>query len=176
MISGKTTFEYDGGGNLTAKQTANLRAENPNKKIRYTYTYNRLDSIDYPNHPENNVRYRYGAPGADFNRAGRLLAIEDGGGRLEFKYGRQGELTKLSRTLVIPNQGVANYVTQWHADGLYLRSAEPPDEHPQGAKRQHCADEQCLYLRCGAKHHRHCKQQYHAGSYRWQYVASVPVR
>jgi YD repeat-containing protein len=114
--SGKTTFEYEGGGNLVAKQTANLRAENPNKKIRYTYTYNRLDSIVYPNHPENNVRYQYGAPGADFNRAGRLLAIEDGSGRQEFKYGRQGELTELSRTLVIPNQGVANYVTQWQYD------------------------------------------------------------
>ena len=128
MISGKTTFGYDLRGNLIAKQTENLIKEGANKKIRYAYTFNRLDSIIYPNHPENNVRYQYGAPGADFNRVGRLLAIEDGSGRQEFKYGRQGELTELSRTLVIPNQGVANYVTQWEYDSWNrLKNMTYPD-------------------------------------------------
>jgi hypothetical protein len=95
MISGKTTFEYDLSSNLIAKQTESLRKEGANKKIRYAYTFNRLDSIIYPNHPENNVRYLYGAPGADFNRVGRILAIEDGSGRQEFKFGLQGELTEV---------------------------------------------------------------------------------
>lgn len=49
----------------------------------------------YDEEDENNVRYQYGAPGAGFNRVGRLLAIEDGSGRQEFKYGRQGEVTEV---------------------------------------------------------------------------------
>ena len=46
--SGKTTFTYDGRGNVTSKQTANVAKEG--KSI--TYEYNRLTGINYPNHPE----------------------------------------------------------------------------------------------------------------------------
>lgn len=58
--SGITTFEYDPAGNLTRKQTANLALKN--KKIEYKYKYNRLDSVVYPYHHENDVIYKYGAP------------------------------------------------------------------------------------------------------------------
>ncbi len=107
---------FSGGKDSTVLLTLVWLTLNKIRDNNENFKYNRLDSIIYPNHPENNVRYQYGAPGAAFNRAGRLLAIEDGSGRQEFKYGRQGELTELSRTLVIPNQGVANYVTQWQYD------------------------------------------------------------
>jgi len=114
--SGITNFEYSPAGNLIARQTANLIPSG--KKIRYYYTYNRLDSIAYPEHPENNVRYRYGdaADASGWNRKGRLSSQEDGSGTQEFKYGRQGELTEVKRTLVIPNQGVATYTTGWTYD------------------------------------------------------------
>jgi hypothetical protein len=74
--------------------------------------------MKYPLHPENNVTYTYGSAtdNSGFNRKGRLVMQEDGSGRQEFKYGRQGELTEVSRTLVIPNQAVATYTTRWDYD------------------------------------------------------------
>lgn len=60
--SGKTTFTYDGLGNVTSKQTANLAGEG--KSITYDYDYNRLTGINYPDHPENNVKYYYGGRNA----------------------------------------------------------------------------------------------------------------
>jgi len=116
--SGITKFEYDPSGNLKAKQTANMLANNAAKKIQYYYTYNRLDSIVYPDHKENNVKYVYGSAtdNTGGNRKGRLVYQEDGSGGQEFKYGKMGELTEVRRTLVIPNQAVATYVTGWTYD------------------------------------------------------------
>jgi RHS repeat-associated protein len=118
--SGTTTFEYDNTGNLLKRQTANLRAENDpqgeDRYITYQYDYNRLVKINYPLHPQNNVTYTYGGKNASFNRVGRLALLEDGTGAQEFFYGRQGELTRLRRTLVIPNQAIATYETGWRYD------------------------------------------------------------
>ncbi len=116
--SGTTFFKYDLAGNLTAKQTANLAKTG--KWINYLYTYNRLDSISYPDHPENNVRYVYGSQSetgaTNYYRAGRLKLQTDGSGAQEFCYGKMGEITQLKRTLVIPNQAVATYTTNWTYD------------------------------------------------------------
>jgi RHS repeat-associated protein len=46
------------------------------------------------------------------NRAGRLKSLSDGSGVQEYTYGKQGEVTEQRRTLVIPNQAVATYVTK----------------------------------------------------------------
>jgi RHS repeat-associated protein len=113
--SGTTTFVYDAAGNLTEKLTANLRNAGA-QAIKYQYDYNRLKEINYPLHPENDVKYVYGtkdeAGATNFYRAGRLKSLEDGSGMQEYKYGKQGEVTELRRTLVIPNQAVATYVTK----------------------------------------------------------------
>ena len=53
--SGTTTFTYDALGNVLTKQTANLAKEG--KSITYDYDYHRLTGINYPDHPENNVKY-----------------------------------------------------------------------------------------------------------------------
>ena len=53
--SGITTFTYDALRNVLTKQTANLAKEG--KYITYDYDYHRLTSINYPDHPENNVKY-----------------------------------------------------------------------------------------------------------------------
>ncbi|HEY0734504.1 MAG TPA: SpvB/TcaC N-terminal domain-containing protein, partial [Herpetosiphonaceae bacterium] len=79
--AGKTEMVYDLASNLIAKITANLRAEN--KQISYTYDFNRLAAISYPNFAGNNVAYSYGAPGAADNRAGRITLVTDESGSEE---------------------------------------------------------------------------------------------
>ena len=41
---------------------------------------------------------------------------EDGTGAIEYFYGKMGEATKTRRTLIVPNQAIATYVTQWTYD------------------------------------------------------------
>jgi len=114
--SGITKFYYDVAGNLTGKQTANLLLTGDT--ITYKYDYNRLKSINYPKHSENNVTYTYGTAtdNSGFNRKGRLVYQEDGSGAQEFSYGKMGEVTEVRRSLVIPNQAVATYDTKWTYD------------------------------------------------------------
>ncbi|WP_424036959.1 RHS repeat domain-containing protein [Prevotella histicola] len=50
------------------------------------------------------------------NRIGRLMLREDGSGAIEYYYGKMGEVLKTVRTLIVPNQAVATYVTQWKYD------------------------------------------------------------
>ena len=112
--SGITSFTYDPLGNVLTKQTANMAEEG--KMITYTYDYHRLTGISYPDHPENNVKYYYGGRNASYNRIGRLMMREDGTGAIEYFYGKMGEVTKTRRTLIVPNQAIATYVTQWTYD------------------------------------------------------------
>jgi RHS repeat-associated protein len=112
--SGETNLAYDNAGNLLTRQTANLKEEG--KMIEYKYDYNRLTDILYPNHPENNVKYTYGNRNASFNRVGKLMLQEDATGAQEFFYDRLGNVDKIRRTVIIPNQAIATYVTEWRYD------------------------------------------------------------
>ena len=112
--SGITSFTYDALGNVLTKQTANLAKEG--KFITYDYDYLRLTDINYPDHPENNVKYYYGGRNASQNRIGRLMLREDGTGAIEYFYGKMGEVTKTRRTMIVSNQAIATYVTQWTYD------------------------------------------------------------
>lgn len=112
--SGITSFTYDALGNVLTKQTANLAKEG--KFITYDYDYQRLTGINYPDHPGNNVKYYYGGRNASQNRIGRLMLREDGTGAIEYFYGKMGEVTKTRRTMIVPNQAIATYVTQWTYD------------------------------------------------------------
>ena len=69
-----------------------------------------------PDHPENNVKYHYCGINSSYNRNGRLMLREDGSGAIEYYYGKMGEVLKTVRTLIVPNQAVATYVTQWKYD------------------------------------------------------------
>ena len=69
-----------------------------------------------PDHPENNVKYHYGGINSSYNRIGRLVLREDGSGAIEYYYGKMGEVLKTIRTLIMPNQAVATYITQWKYD------------------------------------------------------------
>ena len=62
------------------------------------------------------MKYYYGGRNASQNRIGRLMLREDGTGAIEYFYGKMGEVTKIRRTLIVPNQAIATYVTQWSYD------------------------------------------------------------
>jgi RHS repeat-associated protein len=111
---GTSRYIYDLAGNLTKKITANLQKDSA--AISYSYDFNRMTDVTYPVNPENNVHYTYGAVGAPFNRAGRLVVQEDGAGAEEYFYGPLGETIKNVRTVVIPQHGQETYVTQWTYD------------------------------------------------------------
>ncbi|WP_280647739.1 MULTISPECIES: RHS repeat-associated core domain-containing protein [unclassified Dysgonomonas] len=112
--SGTTIFKYDNVSNLLSKQTANLAAEG--KEITYEYDYSRLTAVNYPDNPQNNVKYYYGNKNAKENRVGRLMLQEDATGAQEFSYDRLGNIEKVRRTVIIPNQAIATYITQWSYD------------------------------------------------------------
>ena len=62
------------------------------------------------------MKYYYGGRNASQNRIGRLMLREDGTGAIEYFYGKMGEVTKTRRTLIVSNQAIATYVTQWTYD------------------------------------------------------------
>ena len=121
-VSGITMFTYDNVGNLTSKTTAN------GEHINYGYDFNRLVSIEYPEYPINNVKYTYGGSSATLERKARIALQEDATGAQEFTYGAQGELTKVRRTVIVPNQAVVTYDMEWQYDSWNrLRYMTYPD-------------------------------------------------
>ncbi len=94
---GLTTFSYDPASNLIAKQTANLAATGT--QIDYTYDFNRLMAVTYPEFTENNITYTYGAPGAAFNSANRITSVQSQAGFEERFYGPLGETVKTILTV-----------------------------------------------------------------------------
>ena len=112
--SGKTTFSYAANGSLLTKKTANMQGKD--KEIRYKYNYDQLDSIFYPDHPENNVVYHYGNRSDNAMLKGRVKLRIDGTGATEYDYGMLGEVTKERRTVIVPNHEISTFVTQWVYD------------------------------------------------------------
>ncbi|MFC5826052.1 SpvB/TcaC N-terminal domain-containing protein [Nonomuraea insulae] len=126
--SGRTTTGYDLAGNMTSKVTANLADRN--KKITYDYDFNRLVSVDYPIFQDNDVRYTYGAPGAQYNAAGRLTKIEDAGGVTTRQYGALGEIVSETKTLPGPGYHPKTFTTGYRYDsfGRVLQLTYPDGE------------------------------------------------
>lgn len=122
---GTVKMTYDNLGNMLSYQTSNM---GENEQITYDYDFNHLVEIHYPKHKENDVKYTYGGVNAEYNRVGKVALIEDGSGAQEFYYGRMGEITKIRRTLVIPNNAVATYTAEWEYDTWNrLMSMKYPD-------------------------------------------------
>ena len=93
--AGETDITYDAAGNLLTKLTAELRKSISDKGyISYTYDFERLHEVLYPENLFNRVTYTYGKAGDKYNRAGRLALVEDASGGEAYYYGRQGEVTK----------------------------------------------------------------------------------
>lgn len=112
--AGTTTYAYDLAGNLQQLTTANLATAGV--AINYSYDFDRLVQISYPQNPENNVTYTYGAAGEKDNRVGRIVLQEDATGAQEFFYGPFGEVVKNVRTIVIPQHDEQTFITEWKYD------------------------------------------------------------
>lgn len=113
--AGLTELRYDPASNVVAKITSSLRTES--QQISYDYQFNRLQTISYPNFPENNVIYSYGGPGAPDNRAGHITLVTYEAGSQERFYGKLGEVVKQIDTVNSrTGSGPDVYTTQFTYD------------------------------------------------------------
>ena len=109
--AGEVTCTYDAAGNLLTKLTAELKKTISDKApITYTYDYERLSEVLYPKNLFNRVTYTYGKPGEKYNRAGRLVLVEDASGGEAYYYGNQGEVVKTVRSVMVSTADVRTYV------------------------------------------------------------------
>ena len=109
--AGEVTCSYDAAGNLLTKLTAELKKTISDKApITYTYDYERLSEVLYPKNLFNRVTYTYGKPGEKYNRAGRLVLVEDASGGEAYYYGNQGEVVKTVRSVMVSTADVRTYV------------------------------------------------------------------
>ena len=109
--AGEVTCTYDAAGNLLTKLTAELKKTISDKApITYTYDYERLSEVLYPKNLFNRVTYTYGKPGEKYNRAGRLVLVEDASGGEAYYYGSQGEVVKTVRSVMVSTADVRTYV------------------------------------------------------------------
>ncbi len=90
--AGRTEYVFDPASNLTRKITANLKAAG--LAVNYSYQFNRLAAVTYPQNPAANAAYTYGGPGAPNGQAGRLARMTAQGGPVEHFYGPLGEVVK----------------------------------------------------------------------------------
>ena len=130
-VEGTKRYRLDAADNLIAETNDWLQARDANIGwIRYYYTYDQLDRINFPFHPELQVRYHYGATGADSNRVGRLWLVEDGSGAREFWYDALGQPTKEVRTLILDKVRQPTFVTGYTYDswGRLLELTYPDGE------------------------------------------------
>ena len=100
--SGETNYTYDRLGNVLTVQTANLKEHGAS--ISYLYKLGRLTGIHYPEHPENDVSYRYGDENDGHHAKGRVVFRLDGTGGLEYSYDNMGNVSRTLRTVVVPNE------------------------------------------------------------------------
>ena len=99
--------------------------------IRYYYRFNRLDSIVYPFHPENNVYYYYGGANSRNEQSGRVALRVDGSGAVAYNYDQMGNVIETDRTVIVPNEGVFSFTTDWKYDsfGRLMRMTYPDGDH-----------------------------------------------
>ena len=109
--AGEVSYTYDAAGNLLTKLTAELKKTiSADAPITYTYDYERLSEVLYPKNLFNRVTYTYGKPGEKYNRAGRLVLVEDASGGEAYYYGNQGEVVKTVRSVMVSTADVRTYV------------------------------------------------------------------
>ena len=115
--AGTTRYAYDLASNLYEKTNDKIQDQVTNDgAIKYTIDFDRVVEINYPKNYQNKVQLHYGGPDAKFNRVGRLWLREDASGGEEMFYGALGETTKSIRTLLISQNNIQTYVTEFEYD------------------------------------------------------------
>ena len=109
--AGEVECTYDAAGNLIKKLTAQIKKTiSAESGITYTYDYNRLKEVLYPENLFNRVTYTYGEPDDEYGRAGRLTLVEDASGGEAYYYGKMGEVTKTVRTVMASLADIRTYI------------------------------------------------------------------
>jgi RHS repeat-associated protein len=109
--AGVTKFVYDAAGRLLKKTTAK------NETISYSHYHDRLTAIEYPNHHENDVKYVYSNDISNINGRGKLIYQEDASGSQAYEYGKLGEISKTTRTIIAPFTKTAyTFITAYDYD------------------------------------------------------------
>jgi len=112
--AGLTEFTFDAAGNMINKVTANLRKQIPDGgAIIFKYDHERLVEIVYPRNVQNRVNYTYGEHGAPYNRAGRVVLMQDASGGQEFFYSPLGQVIKTIRTIQLGESDMRTWI--WSA-------------------------------------------------------------
>lgn len=129
---GSITFKYDKASRMTEQSNSNLLIAG-GLKIQYYYNYERLIRVAYPQNPQNEVKYTYGAPtdqlAVQNNAIGRLLYQEDASGVQLFGYGNMGELTKHLRSVAVAGYQSYWFYTGWEYDSWNrVRKIVYPDQ------------------------------------------------
>ena len=91
--SGATDYQYDAAGNVTQQVDA--------RGVVTTFTYdalNRLTARRYPTNPALDVQFHYDSIAAGNKGIGRLTAVEDVNGVLNYTYDAQGNVTTQRQT------------------------------------------------------------------------------
>lgn len=116
---GVVTFKYDKAGRMIEKSNSNLLLSG-GLKIKYSYDFDRLIKIEYPQNTKNEVKYTYGLMSNTFdknqNAVGRLLTQEDATGMQVFGYGLMGEVTENLRSVAVAGYQSYWFMTTWKYD------------------------------------------------------------
>jgi YD repeat-containing protein len=115
---GVTLFKYDNAGRLIQQSNSNLQLAG-GRFINYYYNFGRLVRIAYPQNPQNEVKYTYGAPGtsaAQINAVGRVMYQEDATGIQVFGYGNMGEVNRNLRSVAVAGYQSYWFYTTWKYD------------------------------------------------------------
>jgi len=111
--AGISNYGYDYNSNLISMDNPVLRGLQ--QSIYYTYKFNRLISIRYPDYE---VTYEYGAANAPDHGAGRLVKLKDHSGIQLFKYSVLGQVTENKRFIAAPDTQPKVFKTSYVYDGL----------------------------------------------------------
>lgn len=127
---GLVTFGYDLASHQISQVTPDLKAAGGG--IHYNYNFDHLTGITYTDGTPN-VTYTYGGPGAAGEGAGRIIQVADGARVQQRAYGKQGEVTQETTTMLVHNlttstQARLTWTTSFAFDTLgRTRSMTYPD-------------------------------------------------
>ncbi|HBV14810.1 RHS repeat-associated core domain-containing protein [Chryseobacterium carnipullorum] len=96
--AGESGFEYDMTGKLITSYNPVLQSIG--KKIQYTYNFDQLTEVNYPDH---SVHFEYGQQTGIEEEKGRLVKQTDRTGTQTFKYDLAGNVRENMRVVVAPN-------------------------------------------------------------------------